>query len=461
MVTENTMKALNIRAELDLWKGRRIIYGARKKALMSEYVLKKDAVDRMERSILKKFFQFSEKHEDKSAKEKWEADEAKKALEKVEFYIEEGEKRIPELERQMAAEMSFKKMVQTGSDNPQNEAETTEKNLVIWCELVEEAISMADGITSFLKDLLVCMERSNNANARGSEISDIQIAAWEIAEKINSLFKRLKQKYGESEKWNNIKPINARRIVLIDRRNMRGTIQENALLYTIQDDMEDFQKILVETFAAMEADGELLAVRLKRECKETENFVTDEKERIDEKSSVKYIFSNHLENKPEKQEEIFPSYVENKIINHDAVFFQGEDNLEQEREALLNGLRLLKEELKSSRDEMQKGFRRSRSQFFRKYKMDSHDEEQVPVEIKKLEENIEAWLKKLKEFKRKARNFPCVLDEFVSVKNKRLNMLFENEKATFEQGGYLTYVDELERMLKTAEKQLTDFCMDS
>ncbi|KAF5072610.1 hypothetical protein DSECCO2_199870 [anaerobic digester metagenome] len=94
------MEALCIRTELALWKGRRSIYGARRKALSSEYVLKKDVVDRMERSLLKHFSLFSGNYEDKLEKEKWEVSEAKKAYDKVVFYIEEGGKRILQLEQQ-------------------------------------------------------------------------------------------------------------------------------------------------------------------------------------------------------------------------------------------------------------------------------------------------------------------------------------------------------------------------
>lgn len=86
MLDKKVVEGLCIRAELDLWRGQRSIYGARKNALKSEYVLKKDVVDRMERSVLK--FLFSGNFEEKLEKEKWEADEAKKAYEKVEFYIE-------------------------------------------------------------------------------------------------------------------------------------------------------------------------------------------------------------------------------------------------------------------------------------------------------------------------------------------------------------------------------------
>lgn len=100
MVTQNEMEALSIRAELALWKGRRSIYGARCKALSSEYVLKKDVVERMERSVRKHFSLFGGNYEERLAKEKLEVDAAKKAYEQVVLYMEEGEKRISELERQ-------------------------------------------------------------------------------------------------------------------------------------------------------------------------------------------------------------------------------------------------------------------------------------------------------------------------------------------------------------------------
>ncbi len=461
MVTEKKMEALHIRAELDLLKGRRSIYGARKKALKSEYVLKKDVVDRMERSVVKHFFLFRGSFEEKLSNAKWEADEAIKAYEKVELYIEEGDRKILELERQMAEGMSIN-LVQSGSSDPQNE---TEKNLIVWCELVEEAISIADSVTSFLTDLLACIERSNNSKADGSEINDVQMGVCEIVEKANSFFKRLRQEHERLENWNNIKQINTKRMVLVDERNSRETIyvgyqiyvaqkgmqniKENALLYTIQDEMENLQKILVETFAAMEEKGEHLSQKLKRERRDTVSLGMDEKD----------------ETVPERPEKIFPSYPQNKLnIEHSAIFveaeFHGEENLEQEREALIGGLSLLNAELKSVRDEMQKIFNRNRSRFFGKYKKGSDEEEQVPEEIKKLEENLEAWVKKLKEYRRKTRNFPCALDGFISVENIRMNRGYENEKAVSEQEWYLTYVYELEEMLKITEKQLAEFSIN-
>lgn len=462
MLDKKVVEGLCTRAELDLWRGRRSIYGAQKKALKSEYVLKKDVVDRMERSVLK-FLLFSGNFEEKLEKEKWEADEAKKAYEKVEFYIEEEKKRIPELERQLAGGMCFDR-VHSGSSVPLNEVDTTEKSLIVWCELVEEAISISDSVTSFLTDLLVCIERSNNAKAQGSEINSIQMGVCEIVEKANSFFKTLRQEYEKLNNWNNIKQINTKRMVLADERNSRETIhvnsqiyaiqngmeniKENALLYTIQDEMENLQKILVETFAAMEEDGQRLSQKLKRERRAEGNLV-------DEMDKTEF----------EKSEKVHALYPQDKLnIEHSADVkweFCDEENLEQEREGLLDELGLLNAELKSTHDEMQKIFSKSRSRFFGKYKKDFDDEVQVPIEIKikKLEESIEDWLKRLKAFRRKTGNFPCALDGYTSMENQQMSRCFENENSTTEQGWYFTYVYGLEEMLKITEKQLSDFCI--
>lgn len=458
-VRQKVVEGLCIRAELDLWRGRRSIYGARKKALKSEYVLKKNVVDRMERSVLK--FLFSGNFEEKLKKVKWEADEAKKAYEKVEFYIEEEKKRIPELERQLADGMCFD-MVHSGSSVLLNEVDTTGKSLIVWCELVEEAISISDSVTTFLADLLVCIERSNNAKAQGSEINIIQTGVCEIVEKANSFFKRLWQEYEKLENWNNMKQINTKPMVLVGERNSieririnskiyaiqngMENIKENALLYTIQDEMENLQKILVETFAAMEEDGQRLSQKLKRERRAEGNLV-------DEMDKTEF----------EKSEKVHGLYPQDKLnIEHSADVkweFCDKENLEHEREGLLDELGLLNAELKSTRDEMQKIFRKSRSRFFGKYKEDFDDEGQVPIEIRKLEESIEDWLKRLKAFRRKTGNFPCALDGYISMKNQLISRCFDYENSTTEQGWYFTYVYGLEEMLKITEKQLADFCI--
>ena len=459
MLDKKVVEGLCIRAELDLWRGRRSIYGARKKALKSEYVLKKDVVDRMERSVLK--FLFSGNFEEKLKKVKWEADEAKKAYEKVEFYIEEEKKRIPELERQLADGMCFD-MVHSGSSVLLNEVDTTGKSLIVWCELVEEAISISDSVTTFLADLLVCIERSNNAKAQGSEINSIQTGVCEIVEKANSFFKRLWQEYEKLENWNNMKQINTKPMVLVGERNSIGririnskiyaiqngmeNIKENALLYTIQDEMENLQKILVETFAAMEEDGQRLSQKLKRERRAEGNLV-------DEMDKTEF----------EKSEKVHGLYPQDKLnIEHSADVkweFCDKENLEHEREGLLDELGLLNAELKSTRDEIQKIFSKSRSRFFGKYKKDFDDEVQVPIEIKKLEESIEDWLKRLKAFRRKTGNFPCALDGYISMENQQIGRCFDYENSTTEQEWYFTYVYGLEEMLKITEKQLADFCI--
>lgn len=461
------MEALCIRTELALWKGRRSIYGARRKALSSEYVLKKDVVDRMERSLLKHFSLFSGNYEDKLEKEKWEVSEAKKAYDKVVFYIEEGGKRILQLEQQERA----RRTEGTRLDNKEqddsapaieNRIEMTRKRLIQWCEVVEDASSTANSITSFLEDLVVCIERSNSGKAENSELIRIKDSTCEIEEEISSLFKTLQQKNGETDLWKNIKPINVRRIMLMGENN-GGEMQVNALLYAIQNEMQDLQKLLAETFAAIEDDGEHLLNKLRQESREG-NLETDERVKSKERSSVKNAFSVHLENKHEKQEESYPPYPGNKIdIKQKAVFpegeFQGEE-FGQEREALLEGICLLREELKSVRTEMQKDFKRSRGRLLGKYKMDFNDEEEVPEGIKKLDGDIQAWRRQLKEFRRKTRNFPCALDGFVSVESKRMNRDFQNENAVPGQAWYFTYVDDLETSIKTTQEQLSNFRID-
>ncbi|KAF5072611.1 hypothetical protein DSECCO2_199880 [anaerobic digester metagenome] len=338
----------------------------------------------------------------------------------------------------------------------------TRTRLIQWCEVVEDASSAANSITSFLEDLVVCIERSNSGKAENSELIRIKDSTCEIEEEISSLFKTLQQKYGETDLWKNIKRINVRRIMLMGENN-GGEMQVNALLYAIQNEMQDLQKLLAETFAAIEDDGEHLLNKLRQESREG-NLETDERVKSKERSSVKNAFSVHLENKYEKQEESYPPYPGNKIdIKQKAVFpegeFQGEE-FGREREALLEGICLLREELKSVRTEMQKDFKRSRGRLLGKYKMDFNDEEEVPEGIKKLDGDIEAWRRQLKEFRRKTRNFPCALDGFVSVESKRMNRDFQNESAVPGQAWYFTYVDDLETSIKNTQEQLSNFRID-
>ena len=456
MVTQKRLEAWNVQVELDIWKGRRSIYGGRRNALKSAYVLKNDAVVRRERSLLKHFFH--ERFEEKLEKEKWEANLAKEAYEKVEFYVEEGNRRIPELEQKMAEEICMN-LVQSGSSDPKNEIE---RSLIEWCDLVEEEVSIADSVTSFLKDLLVCIQRSNDAKAEGDETSDIQVRVCEIVEKTNIFFEKVEQKYGKLEKWKNINQIPAKQMVLLDKsKNMQliyidyktyvmqnGMVRmkENALLYTIQDEMQNLQQILVETFAVMEEDGERLLGKLKRECRDTDNLGLPEKNK-----TVSYELKKVLPIYPNKE-----LCTECNSVLVQAEFCEG-DNLQHEREVLLNGLSLLNAELKSAQEEVKKIFERSHNRFFGKLKKELNEEKQVPEGIKTLEENIEAWCKSLKRYKRRAGNFSCALDEFASIEILRMNRSLESNEAVSKQSLYFTYLVQLENMLKTTEKQLADF----
>lgn len=468
MVTEKALEALSIRSELALWKGRRCIYGPLRKVLSSEYVLKKDVVERMERSLLKYIPIFGGDYEDKLLKEKLEVDEAKKAYEQVVFYIEEGEKRISELEQQ-AEELReegtyFKNKTEEGSAIMEMGAEHTAKSLILWCQLVEEGSLLANNISSFLEDLVVYMEHSNNGTVQQSETIPLEIRLNEIYEKTNKFFEDSQQGYVRMGLRDKMKHVSVNKIAMAN--NLELMLRENAMLYTIQNKMEELQKRLAETFAAMEDDGECLLDKLKKESRGLENPLSDERDIAEEKSSSQIDFPEHVEDKYEKQYGSFPSYSEDQSdIQKKAIFPEvtsnREENLNMEREKLLEGMALLLEELKRVRVDLQKSFKKSPSSLFGKHRMNFDIEEEVPVGVKKLEDDLEAWCRKLKEFRRRAKqHFPCVLDGFVSIESRCVTRGFEIEDAVARQTGYLTYIEELEQKMKTAEQQVTTFSID-
>ncbi|WMI80627.1 hypothetical protein [Anaerotignum sp. MB30-C6] len=313
MDTYKAIEALSIRAELNLWKGRRSIYGARRKALSSGYVLKKDVVERMERSVEKYFSLFAGNHEDKLAKAKQEVDAAKKAYEKVLFYIEEGEKRIPELERKLKGLgddviCSENKGQIESSYIEEMGAKATVKSLTLWCELAEDGILLSNNITNFLKDLVAYMERFNNAQGNDKEKVMIQNSLFKVEQTVNDFFKKLRQDYETINMCNKVKKSSVYGILSKGTGNLGVILQENAMLYTIQNRMEELQKGLVETFEVMEGDGEKLLEELKIESGDRGNLVMDEKEITIETATVRISFPEHAHYKIEKQNEIFPSY---------------------------------------------------------------------------------------------------------------------------------------------------------
>lgn len=469
MSTQKAIEALSIRGELALWKGRRSIYGARRKALSSEYVLKKDVVDRMERSVFKHFSLFNGNYEDRLAKEKWEVNEAKKAYEKIVFYIEEGGKRISELEQKAEGlgeeRIYFEDMAQKGSSIKEMGADPTAKKLILWCQLVEEGSLLANNISSFLEDFVVYMEHSNNGTVQNSETMLLANSLNEVNEKAKSYFDQLRQDYEKMDMGNKMKHVSMYKIALSSWGTLELVLRENAMLYTIQTKIEELQKRLSETFATMEDDGERLLEKLKRESCDAGNPVTDERDKKEEKSGSEINFPKHTENKYEEQDGIFPSYAADKWhIQQQPIFsdgeFQGKQNLDEEKEALLSGIRLLREDLKSVRGEMQESLKRSRGRFFGRRRKDFNEEQEVPEGIKKLEFALEGWRRELKEFRRKARHFPCALDRFASMESRRIERDFENVDAGTKEIWYLTYLDELETAIKTAENQLLDFSID-
>lgn len=468
MDTYKAIEALSVRAELNLWKGRRSIYGARRKALSSEYVLKKDVVERMERSLGKYFSLFGRNDEDKLAKAKQEVDVAKKAYEKVLFYIEEGEKRIPEFERKLKGlgddVICSENKEQKGPSYIEEKGDkTTEKSLILWCELVEDGVLLSNSITSFLKDLVAHMERCNNAQVKDREKVTIQNSLFEVEQKMNCFFKKQRQDYETINMCNKVKKSSVYGILSKGTGNLGVILQENAMLYTIQNRMEELQKGLVEAFEVMEGDGEKLLEELKIESGDRGNLVMDEKEITIETATVRIYFPEHAHYKIEKQNEIFPSYMEDTHTQQKVIFpeleFHGQENLYKERTQLLEGIRLLREELKPVRAEVQKGMKRSNG-LFGKLRGDFNEEE-IPVGIKSLEEHLEGWRRQLKEFRRKARHFPCAMDGLVSMESRVLDKGYEIEDGEARMQWYLAYLDELETRMKTTEEQVMDFPIDA
>ncbi|WMI80626.1 hypothetical protein [Anaerotignum sp. MB30-C6] len=89
------------------------------------------------------------------------------------------------------------------------------------------------------------------------------------------------------------------------------------------------------------------------------------------------------------------------------------------------------------------------------------NEEEIPVGIKSLEEHLEGWRRQLKEFRRKARHFPCAMDGLVSMESRVLDKGYEIEDGEARKQWYLAYLDELKTRMKTTEEQVMDFPIDA
>ncbi len=441
---EDMLESLCIRAELDLWKGRQRIYGSRHKALGSAYILKKDCVEQMERS-LRKFIPFlARDYEDELEVKKAEMDVAKKAYEQVLFYMEEGEKRVKVLEA----------LGKTKSHDGNVALGGLAKKMLGWCELVEEITLLADEISNFIKDLRVYMERNNNEMVENKDAMIIKERVDEINKSGDRIFGKVKLEYGLEELFNKRKHINFQWSGLRGRWHLADALQDNAQLYAVGNDMEMLQLLLIEVFTVLEQSGESLLEEGRRAEENAEVSMTREMpadaDQMNEKTSSYYSKMGNGSWDEKFQEMPIVSKWE----------LEEKENMERKRVQLLKGIGILCGDVKSIRADIQRSFGKKHIPSFSR-RQDSMDEEEALSSIQKMEQKIKTLSKDLREYRKHTGHFPCALDRFLPFENRILERGLKAGDKERRKEFYFSYVDEVEVCLQSAEKQICESCSDS
>ena len=101
---QNMKEALQVRAELALWRGRKAVHQPRLESLRSKYILEQDDVNRLQRGI---FSKLKRDYEEKLEKEKAEVAVAKAELDHMTELMRIADDKLPVLELQAKAYQDF------------------------------------------------------------------------------------------------------------------------------------------------------------------------------------------------------------------------------------------------------------------------------------------------------------------------------------------------------------------
>lgn len=433
---QNRKEALRIRAELALWGGRKAIHQPRLKALKSKYILEQDDVNRMEVGLSGFLAKRKRDYDEKLEKEKAEVTAAKAELDRMTELIRIADEKLADLEGQAKAYQEFWETADLSAFSGD------EKVLLDWCQQAEICLRLAKETNLCIVRLKEEQESFTGVEGNSSVLLALQKRIDLIWINGEALIKTLGNEKGMLERKHDLSflaeddPILVKAAKTFPCRLTENLavfdtasefIRTNNSLYGLEEELREFRKLLADIFEKLVEKGEELLGRLtageSHTCEIGEGLRQEEAEPMikEEVSSIPL---------PSAEDSFF-----------------GQVDLEKEKERVLLGLNLLREEFVQNVASAE-GMKLGKGLLHR-----NDDGDERLDRISSWERALREWQQDLKLYRKNAGNFPCALDGYELLEKKiwQYTDSAELEKAC---RGHLQ--DTAER-LEQAEKQIRDY----
>lgn len=422
---QNMKEALQVRAELALWSGRKAIYQPGLKALKSKYILEQDDVNRLQRGI---FSKLKRDYEEKLEKEKTEVAAAKAELDRMTELMRMADEKLSDLEERAKVYQAFWETADISGWGG------GEKALLDWCKQVETCLRL-------VKETNLCIARLKEEQEHSFAGQDIHEQSMLLLQgQIDRLWTETEAFFAEVEKTVEVsRGKHSLRFLEIGE-------SELARVFSRWSSLEELGRQMKAYNTLFEMEGNLQKLR------EQFGIVFEDLAEEGEKLLRKYDGgeSHFCEKDAEEsfaQESFTEERKEEPSFGGNGLF--GKADLSREKERLLFGLELLNKEFEKMVAPVEK------TELGKKFfgKIDNMLEEEIES-INRWERMLREWQQDLKLYRKDAGNFPCALDGYDSLEQK-IWQYTEEEGAEMEKACREHLRDTAER-LEQVEKQIRD-----
>lgn len=423
----NMKEALQVRAELALWRGRKAVHQPRLESLQSKYILEQDDVNRLQRGI---FSKLKRDYEEKLEKEKAEVAVAKAELDRMTELMRNADEKLPVLELQAKAYQDFWETADLsilGGD---------EKTVLGWCQQAETCLRLA-------KETNLCIVRLKEEQERlfsgqgvheqsmlllQSQIDRLWTAAEVFLKEAEETAAVNRGKHslrfleiGESElarvsrHWSTIEEIGRE-------------IKVHNTLFEMEDNLRKLQAQLGVVFEDFAEEGKVLLQKIGS----GESHVCE----MDKGSEQEEVQIKNLAE--EKISSIIMPYDEGGLF--------AQVDLTKEKERVLFGLDLLRKEFVQD-VAAEDGVKLGKSLLHR-----NGDTDEKLDRINAWERALREWQQDLKQYRKNAGNFPCALDGY-ELLEKKIWQYTEEDRDEL-QRVYREHLQDTAERLEQAEEQI-------
>ena len=420
---QNMKEALQVRAELALWRGRKAVHQPRLESLRSKYILEQDDVNRLQRGI---FSKLKRDYEEKLEKEKAEVAVAKAELDHMTELMRIADDKLPVLELQAKAYQDFWETADLST------LDGDEKTVLGWCQQAETCLRLVKETNLCIVRLKEEQERSfsgQGVHEQSMLLLQSQIdRLWPAAE---VFLKEAEETAAVNRGKHSLRFLEIGESELARVSRHWSTIEEigreikvHNTLFEMEDNLRKLQAQLGVVFEDFAEEGEKLLH--KYDGAESHFCEKDAEE----------SFAQEGFTEDQKEE---PSFGGNGLF--------GKADLSREKERLLFGLELLNKEFEKVVAPVEKTELGKR--FFGK--IDNMLDEEIES-INRWERMLREWQQDLKLYRKDAGNFPCGLDGYEPLE-KKIWQYTEEEGAEMEKACREHLQDTAER-LEQAEEQI-------